>query len=314
MTNYIIRRLVLLVPLLLGLSVVIFLVMHSLPGDPAAARLGPDATPEAIAAVRHQLKLDEPIPVQYGAWLRDAVEGNMGESFALHSSVTSVIQQRLPVTLELLIWGVLVTIVIGVPSGIASAVWRNSAADYGIRLFNILLLAIPGFWLATLMLLLPSIWWGYAPPIGYTPIWTDPLKNLEQFYMPAIALAAASAAAVMRMTRSTVLEVLSTDYVRTARAKGLRERVILLRHVLKNASIPVVSLVALQAAVLIGGQVIIEQIFTMSGIGSLLIGSVLIRDYNVVQAIVLYIAAAVLVINLVTDVSYAWLDPRIRYT
>jgi peptide/nickel transport system permease protein len=214
---------------------------------------------------------------------------------------------------ELVILGMLFTIVLGVPSGVLSAIKRNSWIDYTVRVANVLLLAVPGFWFATLLLLLPSLWWGYAPPIGYTPIWSDPLKNLEQFYMPAAALAAASAAAVMRMTRSVVLEVLSMDYIRTARAKGLHERAVVVRHVLKNASIPVLSLIALQATVLIGGQVIIEQIFTMPGIGRLLVQSVLLRDYNVVQAIVLYIAGAVLLINLAADVAYAYLDPRIRY-
>ncbi|OAI39221.1 hypothetical protein AYO38_01735 [bacterium SCGC AG-212-C10] len=308
------RRLLLLIPLLLGLSIVIFVVMRSLPGDPAAARLGPDARPETIAAVRAELKLDDPIPVQYLTWMKGLVRGDLGDSYLFRAPVTEQIRKRLPVTFELVVLGMLVTIVVGIPSGILSALKRNSTTDYIVRVINVLLLAVPGFWLATLMLLLPSLWWGYAPPIGYTPLWEDPLKNLEQFYMPAFALGAASAAAVMRMTRSVVLEILSMDYVRTARAKGLRQRVIIIRHVLKNAAIPVMSLIALQAAVLIGGQVVIEQIFTMPGVGRLLVESVLLRDYNVVQGVVLYIAGAVLVVNLLADISYAYLDPRIKYS
>lgn len=314
MLNYIVRRLLLLIPLLFGLSVVIFAVMRSLPGDPAAARLGPDAKPETIAAVRDELNLDEPLAVQYLTWIGNVTRGDLGDSYLFRSPVTEQIQKRLPVTVELVVFGMIVTVLLGVPSGILSALKRNSGLDYGIRVLNVLLLAIPGFWLATLMLLLPSLWWGYAPPIGYTPIWHNPLENLQQFYMPALALAAASAAVVMRMTRSVVLEVLSMDYIRTARAKGLHQRAVVLRHVLKNAAIPVLSLVALQATVLIGGQVVVEQIFTMPGVGRLLVESVLLRDYNVVQGVVLYIAAAVLIINLVADVSYAYLDPRIKYS
>ncbi|MFN0147265.1 MAG: ABC transporter permease [Dehalococcoidia bacterium] len=314
MLNYIVRRLLLLIPLLFGLSIVIFAVMRSLPGDPAAARLGPDAEPESIAAVRDELNLDEPLAVQYLTWVGNVTRGDMGDSYLFRSPVTEQIQKRLPVTVELVLFGMFVTILLGVPSGILSALKRNSGLDYGIRVLNVLLLAVPGFWLATLMLLLPSLWWGYAPPIGYTPIWDNPMENLEQFYMPALALAAASAAVVMRMTRSVVLEVLSMDYIRTARAKGLSQRGVVLRHVLKNASIPVLSLVALQATVLIGGQVVVEQIFTMPGVGRLLVESVLLRDYNVVQGVVLYIAAAVLIINLAADISYAYLDPRIKYS
>jgi peptide/nickel transport system permease protein len=312
-STYVLRRLILLVPVLIGMSMLIFAVMRSLPGDPAAGLLGPDARPETIAALRDELKLDDPWPVQYWAWLQNVLRGDFGTSFSLHTPVSQEVKDRLPVTVELIILGMIITVIAGIPSGIVSALKQNTPVDYAARTINVLFLAIPGFWLATLMLLLPSLWWGYAPPVGYVPLWEDPLTNLEQFYMPAIALGAASSAAVMRMMRSVVLEVMRTDYVRTARAKGLHERNVVWRHVLKNSFIPVLSLLGLQAAVLIGGQVIVEQIFTLPGVGRLLVQSITLRDYAVVQAIVLYIAAAVLLINLVTDVLYAFLDPRISY-
>jgi peptide/nickel transport system permease protein len=206
-----------------------------------------------------------------------------------------------------------ITVTVGVSCGLVSALKRNSIVDYSVRFANVLFLSIPGFWLATLMLLLPSLWLGYAPPVGYVPFWANPLKNLEEFYMPAFALGMPSAAVVMRMTRSAVLEVLYSDYVRTARAKGLHETGVIGRHVLKNSMLPVLSVVGLQAAVLIGGQVIIEQIFTLPGIGRLFIQSVQFRDYNVVQSIALMIAVSVMLINLLIDLLYPLLDPQITY-
>src|SRR5439155_25493840 len=230
-------------------------------------------------------------------WLTNVVRGDFGKSYTLHSPVGREVWKRLPVTLELLLFGMLLTVAVGVPSGILSALKRNTGIDYTARFVNVLFLAIPGFWLATLMLLLPSLWWHYAPPVGYVPLWQNPGTNLHQFYMPAIALAAAAAAAIMRMMRSVVLEVLRSDYVRTARAKGLRGRTVLWRHVVRSSFIPVLSLLALQATALIGGSVIIEQIFTLPGVGRLLVESVVARDYAVVQMLVLLIAAAVLLIN-----------------
>jgi peptide/nickel transport system permease protein len=313
-SRYIIRRLLLLLPMLIGLSVLVFAIMHSLPGDPAAALLGPNARPQDVVALRKEMKFDQPWPVQYWTWLQHIVRGDFGTSLLHHGPVSHEVWKRVPVTLELLILGMLLTVLIGVPSGIVSAVKQDSALDYVARTINVLMLAIPGFWLATLLLLLPSLWWHYAPPVGYVAIWKNPSTNLQQFYMPAIALAAAAAAAIMRMTRSAVLEVMRSDYVRTARAKGLQQRVVLVRHVLKSSFIPVLSLLGLQAAVLIGGQVIIEQIFTLPGVGQLLVEGVVLRDYAVVQMIVLLIATAVLLINLATDLGYAFLDPRISYT
>jgi peptide/nickel transport system permease protein len=252
--------------------------------------------------------------VQYFDWLGKALRGDFGRSFFYHVSVAEKIQSRLPVTIELVLMATFLSVVIGIPAGIISAIRQNSWLDFLTRFVTVGALSIPSFWLGTLMLLLPSLWWRYAPPVGYVPIWKNPSTNLQQFYMPAIALAAAAAAAIMRMTRSSVLEVMRSDYVRTARAKGLRERGIVWQHVLKNAMIPVLSLVGLQVGILLGGQVIVEQIFTLPGIGRLLIDAIFQRDYFLVQAIVLYIAVAVVLINLFVDLLYAFLEPRIKYS
>jgi peptide/nickel transport system permease protein len=314
MTAYVTRRLLLLVPVLIMLSILIFAIMRSIPGDPAIAILGPQATPERIEIVREELKLNDPMPVQYWTWLKGAVQGDFGESYVHHGPVIDEIKDRFPVTIQLVLMAMLLSLIVGIPSGIISAVKQNTPIDYAARVVNIFALSIPGFWLATLMLLLPSLWWEYAPPVGYVPIWEEPATNLEQFYLPAIALAAASAAAIMRIMRSAVLEVMRSDYVRTARSKGLRERTVILRHVMRNSLIPVLSVIGLQVGILLGGEVIIEQIFTLPGLGRLLIESILLSDYAVVQAIVLYLAAVVILINLLVDVLYALLDPRIKYS
>lgn len=314
MAAYVTRRLLMLIPVMLMLSILIFSIIRSIPGDPAVAILGPQATPEQIEIVREELKLNDPWPAQYWDWIKGAVQGDFGDSYIYHGPVIDEVKDRVPVTIELVLIAMIISLVVGIPSGIISAVKQNSAIDYSARVVNIFALSIPGFWLATLMLLLPSLWWEYAPPVGYVPVWEDPATNLEQFYLPAIALAAATAAAIMRIMRSAVLEIMRSDYVRTARAKGLRERAVITRHVVRNSMIPVVSVIGLQVGFLLGGEVIIEQIFTLPGLGRLLIESILLSDYAVVQAIVLYLAAVVILINLVVDVLYALLDPRIRYS
>lgn len=314
MTAYIVRRLVMLIPVLFGISVLVFVTIRQLPGDPAIAILGPTAQPEEIRDLRREMRLDDPLPVQYASWLGNALRGDFGNSPKLHGPVTEEIWNRLPVTLELVIMAMLLSIAIGIPSGVLSAVKQNTGVDLLARFLNILALSIPSFWLATLFLLLPAVWWGYAPPIGYVPIWESPATNLEQFYLPSIALAAASAATIMRMTRSSVLEIMRADYVRTARAKGLHERNVVWTHVLKNSMVPVVNIIGLQLAILLGGQVVVEEIFQLPGVGRLLIGALANSDYLVVQAIVLYLAVAVVLVNLAVDLLYTLLDPRIKYT
>jgi peptide/nickel transport system permease protein len=315
MAAYVSRRLLMLIPVLFGVSILVFATIRQLPGDPALAILGPNNTSQAdVDALRKELRLDDPLVVQYVDWLGKVAKGDMGQSYKLHGPVTDEIKERLPVTFELILFSMVLSLAVGIPSGVISALKQNSAWDLVARVVNVMALSIPTFWLGTLLLLLPLIWWDYAPPIGYVPIWEDPMKNIEQFYMPAIALAAATAAAVMRMTRSSVLEVMRADYVRTARAKGLQEKRVVMGHVLKNAMVPVLSIIGLQLAVLLGGQVVVEEIFQLPGVGRLLISSLANSDYLVVQAIVLYIAVAVVLVNLLVDVLYAVLDPRITYT
>jgi peptide/nickel transport system permease protein len=314
MTAYIARRLLMLIPVMFGISVLVFLTVRQLPGDPALAILGPNNTsPQDVENLRKYMGLDDPLLVQYVDWMGKVLTGDMGYSYHFHGSVTGEIRSRLPVTLELVLLSMALSMAIGVPSGVLSALKQNSATDLVARVVNVVALSVPTFWLATLLLMLPAIWWGYAPQIGYVPIWESPRTNLEQFYMPAIALAAATAAAVMRMTRSSVLEVMRADYVRTARAKGLRERRVVLGHVMKNAMVPVLSIIGLQLAILLGGQVVVEEIFQLPGVGRLLITALANSDYLVVQAIVLYLAVAVVLVNLLVDVLYALLDPRIKY-
>ncbi len=314
MRAYIIRRLITGVFILFILSVAVFLLLRVAPGDPAKLRC-PLCQEEQIQGLREQMGLNDPLPVQYLRWLGDLVQGDLGVSNVNQQPVIDAIKQRLPVTIELLIITVLVTVVVGVPFGIVSAIYRNSPLDYAVRVSAVLGLSIPGFWLATLLLLIPNELWGYAPPLGYTVHFFDnPWDNLRQFVPPAAILGLASAAGIMRLTRSSLLEVMRTDYIRTARAKGLAERMVIFRHALKNSIIPVVTVVGLQIAGLLGGTVIIEQIFALPGLGQYILASLAGKDYQVVQTMTLYTGVAVVLMNLIVDVSYAWLDPRIRYS
>ncbi len=315
MQAYIIRRLIAGIFVLLILSVVVFLLLRIAPGDPARLRCGIGGTPECVADVRDQLGLNDSLPVQYLGWLGDVVTGDLGEATFTRRPVIESLKQRLPVTVELLIISLLVTIAIGVPFGVISALYRNSPSDYVVRVSAVMGLSVPNFWLGTLVILIPLELWGYAPPLGRTvSFFQDPVDNLRQFVPPAIVLGVVSAAGIMRLTRSSLLEALRTDYVRTARAKGLRERVVIGRHALKNSMIPVVTVLGLEIAGLLGGTVIIEQIFALPGVGRYFFQTLVTRDFPVVQSLTLYVGAAVVLMNLLVDVTYAWLDPRIRYS
>jgi peptide/nickel transport system permease protein len=314
MRRYIVRRLLLMIPVLVLISFAVTMLMRFVPGDPARLALGQEAREEDIQRFRQAYHLDDPVPVQYARWWGDLLRGNLGTSVVHRTNVTEELKDRLPTTLEMLIFAILLTVVIGIPAGVISALKRNSAADYGVRLLSIGGLSIPSFWLGTLLLILPSIWWGYLPPIGKVSFSEDPLKNLEQYLLPSLTLAIGGSAVVMRLTRSATLEVLRNDYVRTARAKGLRQNKIISRHVLKNALIPVVTVLGLQVAALIGGAVIIETIFNLPGVGLLFIDSIFKRDYPMIQGIVFFLAFVFVSINLLVDLSYAWLDPRIHYS
>lgn len=314
MGRYILRRLLSMIPVLFIVSLIVFSLLHLSPGDPAMSMLGEEATPESIAQLRGRLGLDEPLPVQYVKWAGSVLQGDLGRSIRSNQPVREAIIQRLPVTIELALLSVLVSLVIAIPVGIVSAMRRNSPVDTVSTTFALLGVSLPNFFLAILLIFLFSVQLRWLSPIGYTPFIDDPVDNLKRMIMPALTLGTALSAIVMRMTRSSLLEVLDQDYVRTARAKGLREAKVVRVHALKNAMVPVVTVVGLQVGGLLGGAIIVEQIFVLPGIGRLLVDSIFQRDFPMVQGVVLFASLAFLFANLAVDLLYAYLDPRIRYT
>jgi peptide/nickel transport system permease protein len=329
--TFILRRLLIGVVILFILSVTVFILLRIVPGDPAIRICGLNCTEAQIEQIREDLGLNKPyFPVsltgsppfiqtnsdsQYGNWVFGLLTGDLGTSNVNDRPVSESIRQRLPVTLELMFLTLILTIAVGIPFGIISAVWRNSVADYGVRVTAIFGLSVPAFWIATLVIILPAEWWGYAPPFGqYIRFQDDPLGNMKQFLPAAAVLALGSAAGIMRLTRSSLLEVLRQDYMRTARAKGLRERAIVIRHGMKNSLIPVITVLGLQIAGLLGGAIIVERIFTLPGLGLYTFDALFAKDFEVVQTMTLYAGATVVLLSLLVDISYAWLDPRIRYS
>ena len=317
MKAYIIRRLLLIIPTLFILSVLVFLSVRFIPGDIVDTMVASNLSPMFGVdreVVLHALGLDVPVYVQYGRWLRGIfLHGTLGNSLLGARTVEERILGRLPVTLELGFLAILIALLIALPVGIYSAIRQDTAADYVGRSIAIIGLATPNFWLALMVMIYPAIWWGWAPPMRLVPFTEDPLGNLEVFLIPSLILGTAMAAATMRMTRTMMLEVLRQDYIRTAWAKGLNERVVIMRHALKNALIPVVSLIGLQLPILVGGAVIMENIFNLPGLGRLLLTALSDRDYPVVSGINLFFATAVMGINLMIDLLYPYLDPRVRY-
>jgi peptide/nickel transport system permease protein len=310
----------LVVPQLVGVSILVFALVRIIPGDVAVLMVSggqasgaPSGSEDTIQAIRRSLDLDQPLPVQYGLWLGKVVRGDLGTSYWTRRPIVEEIGRALPVTLELAVLSLAISIAIALPLGIISAVRQDTAADYAGRLFSIGALSLPDFWIATMLILFPLLWFGWIPPIKYTPLLTDPAANLRQIIFPAVALGVHNAGPIMRIVRSSMLEVLRQDYVRTAWAKGLREAVIMRRHALKNAAIPVLSLIGVRLGRLLGGTVVMEQIFVVPGIGLLVLGAISERDYPMLQILLILFAAIFLVINLLTDVLYAWLDPRIHY-
>lgn len=315
MHTYVLRRLVFSIPVLLLTSVIVFGLLHTVPGDVIVAKLADQGTvkKEDIEMMRRQYGLDKPLPQQYFIWLGRLVRGNLGISIYTEEAITASLRRTFPVTLELATWAMLIAIAIGVPVGIVSAVFRNTPGDYLGRVAAILGLSAPDFWVATMAITLLAIQFHWLPPVHYRRLWEDPGANLTQFALPSLVIGYRLSASIMRMTRSTLLEVLREDYVRTAHAKGLRERVVVSRHALKNAFLPVITIMGGQIAFLLGGSVIIEQIFVLPGMGRLAIQGLTFRDYPLVQTLVMVFATIVVLANLLVDVSYAWLDPRIRY-
>lgn len=298
---------------LLGVSVLVFAIVHLVPGDPIQVALGTRFDPATYEALRERAGFNQPLPVQYVQWLTGALTGDLGVSFRSGQPVTTTILGRLPATLTLAFAALLVALVIALPVGIISAVRRGSVVDYTSTVFSQLGVSIPDFWMGILFILLFSLTLGWLPPSGYTPLTEDPLGWLSRLAMPAVTVGVVSGSVLTRFVRSSMLEALGQDYTRTARAKGLAQRVVVNRHVLKNALIPFVTVAGLQLAVLLGGVVIVEIVFAWPGLGQLALTAVERRDYPVLQGTVLLLALTTVLINLAVDLAYAFLDPRIRY-
>ena len=313
MTGYVLRRFLVAIPTLIGISIIIFLLVRLLPGDIVDILLGGDntATEEQKQATREQLGLTGSYFEQYWRWASSFVQGDFGFSYRNTQPVSEILGTALPITLELVILGLLIACVIGIPLGVLSAVKRDSKHDYAARVGGLIGVSIPSFWLATLLLLFTSRVFGWVPPLNYTPIYEDPIENLSQFILPAISISVFTLAVVMRMVRATMLEVLGQDYVRTARAKGVKQKVVVSRHALRNALIPVVTVVGFEIGILMGGSAIVEIIFGLPGMGNTLINAIFNRDYPVVQASTMLIAAVFIFANLAVDLLYGVLDPRI---
>ncbi|MBX3143020.1 MAG: ABC transporter permease [Trueperaceae bacterium] len=315
MTTYIVRRILSMAPVIFLISVMAFSLVLLLPGDAALAILGESgARDEArYQALRDQLGLDEPIPVRYLKWAGDALRGDLGTSIRTREPVAQAVMRRLSPTLHLTILALIIAVAVGLPLGVASAVRQRTWFDSVGTMFALGGLAIPNFWLGILLIYVFSIWLRWLPSSGFVPIWEDPLQSLRLLLMPSLALATGLMAIVLRQVRSAVLEVMREDYVTTARSKGLAERQVIDKHALRNALIPVITVIGLQLGRLFGGAVTIEIVFSIPGMGRLAVDSIFFRDFVMVQAIMLVLALAVLVASLVTDVFYAALDPRIRY-
>ena len=326
MRAYTIRRLLLMIPTVFLVSLMIFLLIRLVPGsviDILVAESGKWGRGASRADIEETLGFDVPVFQQYGRWIgvvpqedgsfSGIFQGDFGNSYWTKVPVTDDILPRLPVTFELGLLGLIIAQIIALPIGIYSALRQDTWGDYIGRSFAILCIAVPSFWLATLVIVFPSIWWGYMPPITFIPFTEDPIGNLQQFIVPAIVLGMAMSGVTMRLTRTMMLEVLRQDYIRTAWAKGLRERVITLRHALKNALIPVVTIIGLQMPIMIGGTVLIEQIFGLPGMGRLMLTATLSRDYAVVSGVMLLFSIAMVLVNLMVDLTYGFLDPRVHY-
>jgi|DewCreStandDraft_2_1066082.scaffolds.fasta_scaffold00142_89 peptide/nickel transport system permease protein len=315
MTAYIVRRLFAALFVLLLMSFVVFRLVRWLPGDALLVKLGEAGRipPDKMEAARKEMGIDRPFMVQYASWLSRAIRGDLGRSLIWDEGVATRLRKGVPITLELAILSSAVAITIALPIGILSAVKQDTLLDYIARVVAITGLAVPSFWLATVALLYLTLWFGWTPPLRYTPFFDDPITNLKTFILPSLILGFSLGASLTRMTRSTVLEVLRNDYVRTARAKGLQDRIVIARHVLKNALIPVVTIFGLQVTNLLGGSVIMESLFSFPGIGGVTLQAVSQRDYTQIQGNVLFLGTIALMMNVLVDISYAWLDPRIRY-
>jgi peptide/nickel transport system permease protein len=313
MIRYLAKRLISLAPILLGVTILVFLLVHMIPGDPAEAMLGTEAAPEAVAALRQEMGLNRPLHVQYLTWVGKMLRGDLGRSLHARAPVTELLMDKYAATAQLGLVATLISLTIAIPAGIVSAVRKNSFVDYLATIGSLFGVSMPNFALGIMLILFFSLHLRWLPASGYVPFFESPLESLKYALLPAITLGTALAAVVARQTRSAMLEVLKEDYIRTARAKGLPERMVVYRHALQNSMIPIVTVVGLQIGRILGGVVITETIFAWPGIGKLVVDGIFARDFPVVQAVTLMMAFSFVVINLVVDLLYGYFDPRIRY-
>lgn len=314
MQAYLVKRLLLGLVVLWGISVLVFAIVRVLPGDVVTALTAESggADPAEAARVRHALGLDAPAHEQYLRWAGGLLRGDLGESLWSGQPVLDSLRSALPATLQLTVMAMIVALVIAIPMGIISAIRQNTLWDYGARTFAVLGVSIPEFLTGSLLLAWLVTQVGWAPPVSYVPFWSDPVRNLSQYVLPALVLGYRFAATTMRMTRSALLEVLREDYIRTAWAKGLQQRMVVVRHALRNALIPIVTIVGMQVGYLLAGSVVVETVFNLPGLGRLLVKSILVRDYPQIQASILLVGGVMVLLNLLVDVLYAVLDPRVR--
>jgi peptide/nickel transport system permease protein len=313
MKKYIAKRLWSLVPVMFVVATLVFFLVHLTPGDPASVILGPDASQEAVAELRARLGLDKPLPVQFVRWFGQVVQGDLGESIFLRRPVTQAIVERLEPTLLLAGLATVFAVVIGIPTGVLAAVYRNTWLDRLFMSISVFGVSMPNFWLALNLIFLFALTLAVLPVSGYVPLRDDPLMTLRFLLLPSFSLGFPQSALIARMTRGSMLDVLSQDYVKTARAKGLSEQLVIYKHALKNTMITVITVIGIVLAITLSGSVVIETIFGLPGVGRLIINSVLRRDYPVIQGTVLFIAATYVLVNLLIDLLYVYLDPRIKY-
>jgi peptide/nickel transport system permease protein len=318
MQKYLIRRLLLAIPTLIGVSIIIFLAMRVIPGDPLSIIYTEDSiyilSDEEIFTLRESLGLTDPLWLQYSKWMWEIAKGDMGHSFWKDFPIRDIIVRRFPITGQIALMAVAMSWIVGLPVGVLAAMRRNSWMDYSARFFITLFLAIPGFWFALAILLMTILLWGWRPSLQIVQIWENPQRNLAMTFLPAIVFAMAGSAIVARMTRATLLEVLREDYVRTAHAKGLNAQVVLIRHALRNAVLPVITITGLMLAGILGGSVALERAFAVPGLGFTFIEAIVERDWMMIQNLTLFFGFIFVSVNLIVDILYAYIDPRIRYS
>jgi peptide/nickel transport system permease protein len=306
------KRLLQLIPTLFFVSIIIFSLQQLLPGDPALVMAGEEKDPQVIEQIRKQYRLDQPIPVQYVYWLGGVLTGNLGESMRLKEPVLTLITQKFPVTLQLALMAIVISLTIGVTSGVVSAIYKNTKIDYGVNLFALWGISTPNFWLGIMLIFFFSVYLGWLPASGYVSPFEDFWQSMKTTILPAFVLGNSFAAVLMRHTRSAMLQAMTSDYVRTARAKGLAERIVVIKHAMRNALTPVITLGALELGTLLSGAVLTEQVFSIPGFGKLIVDSVFNRDYAVVQGVTLITATTYILLNLLADIAYVLVNPRLR--